>query len=304
MGLLSILHVGDRGPAGRRHRRTFTPSFTLGAENLESRIVLSHTASAVAAPAVVKDAVNASVSPNLVINNLQLQGLNFNAATGLLTATGGTVSGLIGGLPFTTQITNFALQLLPGDGTTAACSVLNLELAPIHLSLLGLHVDTSPICLDITAFQGQGILGDLLCGIAGGNLGGLTSSTLTSGLSQILTGALNQAQPSQGGDDSVCTGECEVLDLSVGPLNLNLLGVNVHLDDCNDGPVQVCVSATASEGLLGNLLCGLTNTDLLNLNLKDITKLINKVTDLLNDGNLTLKDISKLLKQLEKLIKK
>jgi hypothetical protein len=31
------------------------------------------------------------------------------------------------------------------------CPVLNLQLGPIHLDLLGLVVDTSPICLNITA---------------------------------------------------------------------------------------------------------------------------------------------------------
>jgi len=312
MGLLSILSVGDRGPAARRHRRTFTPSLMLGAENLESRIVLSHTASAVAAPAVVKDALKIDKdalkvdSGNLVITNIQLTGLNFDAAKGLLTATGGTVTGTLAGLPFTTNITNFALQLLPGDATTAACSVLNLELAPIHANLLGLHVDTSPICLDITAFKGQGVLGDLLCGIAGGNIAGLSSSLLTNGLSQVLAGALNQAQPTQG-EDTVCTGECEILDLSVGPVDLNLLGVNVHLDDCDNGPVQVCVSATASEGLLGNLLCTVADTDLTglaNLTLKDIAKLVKKATKLLEDGSLSLEDFGKLLDELIKAVKK
>src|SRR5262249_12701039 len=52
--------------------------------------------------------------------------------------------------------------------------ILNLHLDPIHLNLLGLHVDTSAICLDVTANPGGGVLGDLLGGLAGGlDLGGI-----------------------------------------------------------------------------------------------------------------------------------
>jgi len=313
MGFLSMLRVGDRGLAARRHRRTFTSSLSTSVESLESRVVLSHTAAPVIAPLpAAGDALKSILSAkDLAIDNIQLDNLKYDAATGLVTATGGTISGVLAGLPFTTQITNFALQLVPDDPATPGeeCSVLDLELAPIHLSLLGLHVDTSPICLSITAFEDQGLLGDLLCSIAGGDLGLLNSPDLTGGLSKILGQTLGQAQPGQGGDDSVCTGDCEILELVVGPLDLNLLGVNVHLDDCNDGPVQICVSATADEGILGGLLCGLTTTpipgiDLGNLDLKDITKLIKKATDVLKDGQLSVKDLDKVLKELTKALKK
>jgi hypothetical protein len=199
----------------------------------------------------------------VVIDSLNLEGVNVNALTGTLTATGGTVTGTLGGLPFTTDINDFTLTPAPGNGRR--CSVLHLDLAPIDIALLGLFVDTSEICLDITAFQGQGLLGDLLCGLAGGDLSLLDSLDLLSGLSNILTTALERARntsPGQGGG-SVCTGECEVLDLVLGPLTLNLLGVQVKLDDCANGPVEICVSASASGGLLGEVLCGLTDGGLL-----------------------------------------
>jgi len=180
----------------------------------------------------------------------------------------GTISGTIAGVPFTTDITNFDLQLLPGHGKQ--CSVLDLELAPIHLEVLGLHADTSPICLNITAFQGKGLLGDLLCGLAGG---GLNLNTIIGDLQTLLKDVLNEslAQSNGGGHGGgknaaagmVCTGDCEVLDLVIGPLTLNLLGVRVKLDDCNNGPVEVCISATAAEGLLGQVLCALADGSLL-----------------------------------------
>ena len=51
------------------------------------------------------------------------------------------------------------------------------------------------------------------------------------------------------------TGSCQILDLTLGPLDLNLLGLMVHLD-------QVHLNITAQSGpgnLLGNLLCGVSH---------------------------------------------
>jgi len=319
MGILSLLRTSHRNPAARLRRQTFTPGLGLGVENLESRVVLSHAAAEVASP-VVTDLLHTVGSGNLNITGVNLT--NLQIVDGVLTAAG-NVTGTLAGLPFTAQITNFALQLMPDDPAMPGvqCSVLDLELAPINLSLLGLHVDTSPICLEITATQGGGLLGDLLCGLAGGGLLGTGTptlptagqlTTLTGGLTNLLNGALNAAPAQPGGGDSVCTGQCDILDLSLGPIDLSLLGLNVSLDDCNEGPVQVCVSATASEGLLGSLLCGLAGTPTLpipglnlnNLDLKDITKLVNRATDLLEDGVLSAKDIGKLTDQLIKALRK
>jgi len=50
----------------------------------------------------------------------------------------------------------------------ATCDILNLDIGAIHLDLLGLVVDLSPISLDITAVSGPGnLLGNLLCAVAG-----------------------------------------------------------------------------------------------------------------------------------------
>lgn len=64
------------------------------------------------------------------------------------------------------------LQGSDGAQSAADCTVLHLVLGPINLNLLGLKVTlgggaqmNQPIVLDITAQQGGGLLGDLLCGI-------------------------------------------------------------------------------------------------------------------------------------------
>jgi hypothetical protein len=70
--------------------------------------------------------------------------------------------------------------------TAPLCDVLHLQLGPITLNLLGLHIQigggpggTLPIVVDITADQAGGLLGSLLCSLAGGTplsgLGDLTA---------------------------------------------------------------------------------------------------------------------------------
>jgi hypothetical protein len=239
--------------------------------------------------AVSTTPAGAQSSGDFVINSVNLT--NFRIVENVLRADG-TVTGTLAGLPFTTTITNFALQ--PGDNPTTQqveCSVLDLELAPIHLALLGLHVDTGAICLAITATPGGGLLGDLLCGLAGGVSGIpiLPTSNQVNALQSGLVAVLNEAlggdlAPAQADGDSVCTGACEILSLSLGPLNVSLLGVNVSLDDCEGGPVQVCISASRGEGILGDLLCGLSGPLVSRLTLADIVQLINRAVALAPGG--------------------
>jgi len=168
------------------------------------------------------------------------------------------------------------ITLLPtGETTDHGCPILDLALGPIHLDLLGLVVDTSPICLNIDADPEGGLLGQLLCGIAGlldpdglnlGTLlGGLTDAQLTSlldGITDLLNGALGaatapNANTSVGGSTP---GATDILNLSLGPIDLNLLGLHVHLDDCDDGPVTIDITAVPGPGnLLGNLLGNLAH---------------------------------------------
>ena len=82
----------------------------------------------------------------------------------------------------------------------ATCPVLNLVLGPIDLNLLGLRVQlggpgpggqlNQPIVLRITAIQGGGLLGDLLCGLTGALNQPGALAQLNQNLQQ-LTAALN-----------------------------------------------------------------------------------------------------------------
>ncbi|HEY3041588.1 MAG TPA: hypothetical protein VGJ66_22830 [Pyrinomonadaceae bacterium] len=69
---------------------------------------------------------------------------------------------------------------------------------------------------------------------------------------------------------------CDILHLELGPLDLDLLGLVVHLDK-----IVLDIDADPSGGLLGSLLCAVAN--LLNTNgpLADIANLLNQILALL-----------------------
>ena len=106
----------------------------------------------------------------------------------------------------TTSVVNGALRLsgtitgtgIPAAGTpfatglaaspTANCQILDLNLQPLNLDLLGLVVDLSVVQLDITGVTGPGkLLGSLLCGLAGAlDPGGLLAGAVSGLLNQVL----------------------------------------------------------------------------------------------------------------------
>jgi hypothetical protein len=70
----------------------------------------------------------------------------------------------------------------------ATSDILNLDLGPLDLNVLGLKVHLNEVVLDITAVSGAGnLLGNLLCAVAG-----LLDNTGGSGVLSTITGLLNQ----------------------------------------------------------------------------------------------------------------
>jgi hypothetical protein len=124
----------------------------------------------------------------------------------------GTLSGKMNGRHVKRGNVKMPASLTGNDGAQAAadCTVLHLVLGPINLNLLGLKVTlgggaqmNQPIVLDVTAQQGGGLLGDLLCGITNalnpnvlGQLG-TQLQNLASTLNSIvsLLGGLQATQP-------------------------------------------------------------------------------------------------------------
>jgi hypothetical protein len=121
------------------------------------------------------------------------------------------------------------------------------------------------------------------CVLAG--VPGTCSLTVTS--FQVVNGVLTAVGTVTGGGVTVpfqapvqASGSCRILDLTLGPLHLDLLGLVVDLN-------QVHLTITAQQGpgnLLGNLLCAVANL----LNGSGSPTALQQIANLLNQilGNL------------------
>jgi hypothetical protein len=186
--------------------------------------------------------------------------------TDVAVANGGfVVNGLIGTNEFQVPL------VLTPQQSGGACPILDLQVGAIDLTLAGLRVQTSPICLEITAMEGGGLLGDLLCEVANLLQGGTSLAdviALLEGRNDLsrflagLTSLLDEVFDRLTNNSALAGATCQVASLALGPIELNLLGLVVELDDCANGPVTVDITAIPGGGLLGDLLCSLT--DLLN----------------------------------------
>jgi len=105
--------------------------------------------------------------------------------------------------------------------------------------------------------------------VADGVLNGTLTDPSLSGGSSPVTNQAVMAIPV-----SSLSGSCQILNLVLGPLDLNLLGLQVHLN-------TVVLNITAQPGpgnLLGNLLCSVAGL----LNGGNISNVLSQITDLLN----------------------
>ena len=138
------------------------------------------------------------------------------------------------------------------------CPVLTLQLDQLSLNLLGLHVDLSKVVLTITADSDGGILGRLFCSVSNAKVklasyktaARFTKAAHKSGLSTKGIGYTVQLRQSQ----AAAPGPCQVVDLVLGPLHVDLLGLIVDLNQ-----VHLQITADPNGGILGSLLCSLSN---------------------------------------------
>jgi hypothetical protein len=143
-------------------------------------------------------------------------------------------------------------------GSTRICNVLELDLRALRLEVLGLIVELDRVHLTIKADSNGGILGALFCSLAGQNVsaaklrttaGKMTRAAHKSGFDrQGVANYRLQVAPGLAQAGQVCL----ILDLVLGPLDLNLLGLMIHLDR-----VHLRITADPEGGILGSLLCSL-----------------------------------------------
>lgn len=201
---------------------------------------------------------------NLVYNVANL--LNPGGAAGLL--------GLITDLATGSTSDLLGTGLDPTTGSTGAASpVLNLDLPPIGLDLLGLEVETGRITVNVSALAGDGkLLGNAVSGLvtlldteavsaAVNNVLGSVVDLVNSVAAQV-SGVLPGSFTSTDGPVSNA-GVTSLLELVIAPVKLDLLGVLVET-----GPITLSVRARAGAGLiLGNVLTAIS--DLFNPPLPD-----------------------------------
>lgn len=136
------------------------------------------------------------------------------------------------------------------------CNILALRLAPVHLALLGIRVDTSHISLDVTARRRGGVLGRLFCALANAEI--RFPRAAIARVNRELDDAPIVTRSSAPVRVATHQGTCQILDLILGPLHLDLLGLVVDLyGRTRSDPVRVTITGEPGHGLLGDLLCSL-----------------------------------------------
>jgi hypothetical protein len=208
---------------------------------------------AAVAPAANASPSRASTSPRLTVT---AKITSFRATAARVVANGTLTGTLRSGTSVTRDSApvKFAVMARASGGR---CNILTLRLAPVFLELLGLQVQTSYINLNLYAVHGA-VLGNLFCALAHAKVSFPKAardlnSQLHGRALRVLT-----ASDSMPAHAAQAPAACQVLKLVLGPLRLNLLGLVVQLyGQTPADPVTVTIDAVPSEGLLGQLLCGL-----------------------------------------------
>jgi hypothetical protein len=196
-------------------------------------------------------AASAPVAGQLHVN-LQItrfaQRQQHTVADGVVTA---TLRG-INGAPATTVRQKVRLQASAANN----CRILLLTLDRLDLSLLGVMVHLDRVRLSVTGQRSGGVLGSLFCSLAGAKVKTTRSAVVASLNHSLHKRPLHpmafsvRAQAAQ----APATPTCSILDLVLGPLHLDLLGLIVDLNQ-----VHLTITGDPTGGILGRLLCGLAN---------------------------------------------
>jgi len=179
VSVASIALVGALGTAGMATAQTPSKTVSMTGTDQSGRTVFKGTFTATGP---VKENAGNSERPLLVTGQLK----------GQLDPSGGQAQRQGRGpvRPVDQQVDMPAAAAFTQGATTPAageslgqgvCNVLNLTLGPLDLNLLGLRVQLNQVVLNITAIPGGGLLGDLLCGLAGGPV-----PPIPTGLQQII----------------------------------------------------------------------------------------------------------------------
>jgi hypothetical protein len=178
---------------------------------------------------------------------------SFSVVQGQLVANG-TLTGRVSAGGETTRKTA-AVRLRILQRRPRRCDVLTLRLAPLTLELLGVRVQTSDLNLRLYARRGR-LLGNLFCALTRARI---RLPQIAAAMNRRLEG---RPLPAVGASTEVRLadhqGQCQVLRLVLGPLHLDLIGLNVDLyGRTMRDPVVVTIHGLPGHGQLGDRLCEL-----------------------------------------------
>jgi hypothetical protein len=213
-----------------------------------------------AAPAAASDATPiassrpAPATPVSGRMNLDVRVRRFAVRAGQLRATGVVEASLQGaGATPTTVRQRVELQVRPGQN----CQILVLTLDQLNLVLLGVTVHLDRVELSVTGERQGGVLGRLFCSLAQARVRSArvaAAARLNHGLHGRAMHVMRFGVRAHAAQ-ATPAGTCSILDLVLGPLHLDLLGLVVDLNR-----VHLTITGNPAGGVLGRLLCGVSST--------------------------------------------
>jgi hypothetical protein len=161
---------------------------------------------------------------------------------------------------YTGAVTTIKEPIALSAATSGGCKILNLVLDQLDLTLLGLNAHLDKVTLDITGDRNGGVLGVLFCRLSSALNKGKGAKAAAAAVNRHMARRPMRAlrfralfAPSATAAQAAPAPSCQVLNLIVGPLNLNLLGLIVDLNQ-----VKLNITATPGGGALGDLFCSLS----------------------------------------------
>jgi hypothetical protein len=158
---------------------------------------------------------------------------------------------------YTGKSTTLKVPVTLSVSRTGTCRILTLTLDKLQLTLLGLNVNLSKVNLTVTGQAHGGVLGSLFCKLARSHVASSRASAIRALNAHLHRHALHPMGFTVPLSPKTTTSQvtpCPVLNLVLGPLHLDLLGLVVDLNQVN-----LTITATPGGGALGDLFCSLSH---------------------------------------------
>lgn len=158
---------------------------------------------------------------------------------------------------YTGKSTTLRLPVTLSVSRGGSCRILTLTLDKLHLTLLGVNVDLSKVNLTVTGQRHGGVLGSLFCALARSHVATTRTAAIRALNARLTRHTLHPMGFTVPLSPKTTTSQvtpCPVLNLVLGPLHLDLLGLVVDLNQVN-----LTITATPGGGALGDLFCSLSH---------------------------------------------